>query len=87
MQAKLILTIGCVLSLTGVLLLAGCDEYHAIEDDRPAPPTQADRPAPPGAEERRSTLGRAMDAGERTRDRADDYHQRVEEEAENIGQP
>jgi len=64
---------------------AGCDEYHESE---PTPAAQqAPPPAAPGADQRKSTLGKAMDAGERTRDRVGDYQQKLLEEAENVDQP
>jgi hypothetical protein len=68
----------------GVLLtVGGCDQYHPPEDQ----PAQQPPPAAPGAEGRTTTLGKAKDAAERTVDRADDYHDRVLEEAENLNRP
>lgn len=73
------------LALAGCLvLLTGCDEYHPTDEAQRStqPP-----PASPGLEGRQSTLGKAKDAGERTRDRMQDYHERVLEEADNMNQP
>lgn len=85
MRLNALSTIVSMLTVGSVLAIGGCDEYHAPDDAQPA--AQQPQPGPPGTEGRSSTLGKAKDAGERTRDRMEDYHQRVLDEAEKLNQP
>jgi hypothetical protein len=84
MRQKLIPTLTSALAIGGLLLIGGCDEYHPPAQE---PAAQQPPPAPFGAEGRTSTLGKAKDAAERTRDRMDDYHDRVLGELENQDLP
>lgn len=85
MRRNACLDISSTLAVVGALAIGGCDEYHPPDDGQPA--AQQPQPGPPGSQGRSSTLGKAKDAGERTRDRMEDYHQRVLEEAEDLSQP
>lgn len=91
MRWNVMLTSASLLAISGLLLTGGCDQYHPVDDAEPAAQRQPGAPGAqsgaPGAEGRASALGKAKDAGERTRDRMDDYQQRVLDEADKLGEP
>lgn len=68
----------CLLSAVMVLTGSGCEEEGGAPPAAPDAPSADDSTS--SGMRRQSTLGKAYDAGERTRDRIQDYNRAIEDE-------